>query len=261
MTLKQTPQTPEGQAVLCCSHRLIIFSPRIKSLWGTSNRAQYHCVLTWTAKQDTGLPITAEVHTWMLLHILKRCLSKLHVRTPTKMTVLLLEVWVVTAATLEGHLIFKTLKIENHTGKYIWSKGLRNYRHKDLSLLRWLILSNVFWQDVQVLAWGSSARECFAKRQNRNLLQFLQLSDICSYLQWTQKSHRLIQMAFFGRNLLLSLSSLHWGDQCRCFPDSSKEDFPWKFPEKAKKDSKDNQLLTAESPSSPQSTAWNIFHP
>lgn len=35
------------------------------------------------------------------------------------MTVLLLEVWVVTAATLEGHLVFKTLEIENHTGKYI----------------------------------------------------------------------------------------------------------------------------------------------
>lgn len=46
-----------------------------------------------------------------------------------------------------------------------------------------------------------------------------------------------------------------------CFPDSSKEDFPVKFPEKAKKDSKkDNKLLTAVS-SSPQSTTRGVFYP
>lgn len=77
-----------------------------------------------------------------------------------------------------------------------------------------------------------------------------------------QESHKLIRMAFFDRNLLSSSSSLHLGDQCTCFPDSSKEVFPVTFPEKAKSfavchSEKDSQLLTAKSPSSPQ----DIFHP
>lgn len=41
-------------------------------------------------------------------------------------------------------------------------------------------------------------------------------------------------MAFFDRNLLSSSSGLQRDDQCMCFPDSSKEVFPVKFPEKAK---------------------------
>lgn len=80
-----------------------------------------------------------------------------------------------------------------------------------------------------------------------------------------QKNHKLIQMAFFDRNSLLSSSSLHLDDQCMCFPDSSKEVFPAKFPGKVKGllcvMFKRTTLLRAESPSSPQSSARDDFHP
>lgn len=85
-------------------------------------------------------------------------------------------------------------------------------------------------KDVQGLAWGSLGQEYPVKRQNRNFLQSLQLSDIASYPHWMKKSHKLVRMAFFDRNLLSSSSSLHLGDQCMCFPDSSKEVFPVMFP-------------------------------
>lgn len=79
-----------------------------------------------------------------------------------------------------------------------------------------------------------------------------------------QKSHKLIQMAFFDRNLLLSSSSLHWADRCTCFPGSSKEVFPAKFPGKVKGllcvMLKRTTFLRIESLSSPQSNAQDGFH-